>query len=77
MKTIEILGSDCPKCKALAANAIAAANALGIEFRVEKVTDPKQIAQRGVMLTPALAIDGSVKFSGRVATAEEIKKALV
>ncbi len=76
MKTIEILGSGCPKCHALSANAKAAADAMGIEYRIVKVTDPKQIAQRGVMLTPALAVDGQVKLSGYVADVEEIRQAL-
>jgi small redox-active disulfide protein 2 len=76
MKTIEILGSGCPKCKALAANAQAAAAALGIEVRIEKITDPRLIAHRGVMLTPALAVDGEVKLTGYVADTEEIKKLL-
>ncbi len=76
MKTIEILGPGCNKCQALAANAEAAANALGIEYRIEKVSDLTSISRRGVMLTPALAVDGEVKLSGEVADAEEIKKLL-
>jgi small redox-active disulfide protein 2 len=76
MKTIEILGSGCAKCHALGDNAKAAADALGIEYRIVKVTDPKQIAQRGVMLTPALAVDGQVKLSGHVADVDEIRQAL-
>ena len=77
MKTIEILGPGCAKCRALTANAEAAAGALGIEYRIEKVSDLASIMKRGVMFTPALAVDGEVKLSGRVADVEEIKKALV
>jgi len=76
MKKIQILGTGCPKCKQLAANAEAAAQALGIEYEVEKVTQINDIMKFGVMVTPALAIDGQVKVSGKVASPDEIKKML-
>lgn len=76
MRKLEILGAGCPKCKKLAANAEAAAKELGLEYELEKVTDVQQIMARGVMMTPALAVDGEVKVSGKVATPEEIAKLL-
>jgi small redox-active disulfide protein 2 len=74
MKRIQILGTGCAKCKALATNAEAAAKALGGEYELEKVTDLVQIMKFGVMLTPALAVDGQVKTCGKVLTPDEIKK---
>ena len=76
MKKIQILGTGCPKCKKLAENADAAAKQLGIEYTLEKVTDIKEIMKFGVMMTPALAVDGDVKVVGKVASPEDIKKML-
>ena len=73
MKTIQVLGTGCPKCKMLAENAEAAAKAIGIEYELVKVTQINDIMAMGVMMTPALAVDGVVKVVGKVATAEEIK----
>jgi len=70
---IEILGTGCPKCQTLASNAAAAVRELGIEATVEKVTDIVEIANRGVMMTPALSVDGDIKLVGRVATVKELK----
>jgi len=74
MKKIQILGTGCPKCKKLAENAESAARSSGIEYEIEKVTDINGIMQFGVMMTPALAIDGQVKITGKVASPEEIEK---
>ena len=73
MKKIQILGTGCAKCKKLAEHAEAAANDLGIEYELEKVTDINEIMKFGVMLTPALAINGEVKVAGKVASPEDIK----
>lgn len=73
MKTIQVLGTGCPKCRKLAENAEAAAKAAGIEYEIVKVTQINDIMAMGVMMTPALAVDGVVKVVGKVATAEEIK----
>jgi len=70
---IEILGIGCPKCKKLAELAEDAVKGLGIETEIIKVTDIKEIMNRGVMFTPALAIDGEVKIAGKIPTIEEIK----
>ena len=76
MKKIQILGTGCPKCKKLAENAEAAAKELGIEYEIEKVAQINDIMKMGVMVTPALAIDGEVKVAGKVASPEDIKKML-
>ena len=73
---IEILGPGCPKCKALAAGAAAAVMKLGLDAEVTKVTDINEITSRGVMLPPALVVDGEVKASGRVPSPEEIQEML-
>jgi len=71
---IEILGVGCPKCKQLTANAEAAIKELGICAEIIKVTDIAKITEYGVMMTPALAIDGAVVAAGKVLSKEEIKK---
>ena len=71
---IEVLGTGCKKCDALAAAAKAAVDRLGLDCEVEKVTDITQIMAKGVMMTPALVVDGSVKSSGRLLSPEEIEK---
>ena len=76
MKRLQILGTGCPKCKKLAENAEAAAKALGIEYAIEKVTDINEMMKFGVMMTPALVVDGVVKVVGKVPSADEIKKML-
>jgi small redox-active disulfide protein 2 len=76
MKKIQILGTGCPKCRKLAEAADAAARELGIPYELVKVTDINDILDFGVMMTPALAIDGQVKIVGRVPGSEEIKDAL-
>ncbi len=73
---IQILGTGCPKCKKLAENAETAAKELGLSFELEKVTDINQIMKFGVMMTPALAVDGSVKVVGKVPSPDEIKTML-
>lgn len=76
MKKIQILGTGCPKCKKLAENAEAAAKALGLDLEIEKIKDINEIMKFGVMMTPALAIDGQVKTVGKVVSPDEIKKML-
>lgn len=76
MKKLQILGTGCPKCKKLAENTETAAKALGIEYTIEKVTDINAIMQFGVMMTPALAVDGAVKVVGKVPEPEAIKAML-
>jgi len=77
MKKLQILGTGCPKCQKLAENAKAAAEAAGVEYEMEKVTDINEIMKFGVMMTPALVVDGVVKVVGKVPDAEAIKAMLV
>lgn len=71
---IQILGTGCRKCDNLYQHTQEAIDALGIEAELEKVTDLAQIMAMGVMTTPALAIDGQVKITGKVPSADEIKQ---
>lgn len=77
MKKLQILGPGCPKCRQLAENTQTAAKDLGIQYEIEKVTDINDIMRFGVMLTPALAVDGQVKVVGKVPGVEELKKMLI
>ncbi len=74
MKKLQILGTGCAKCKKLAAQTEEAAKQMGIEFEIEKVTDINEIVEFGVMMTPALVVDGEVKIVGKVPSVEELKK---
>lgn len=76
MKKIQILGTGCPKCIKLAENAKKAADEAGVACEIEKVTDINKMMDMGVIMTPALAIDGEVKNVGKVLSVEEIKKLL-
>ncbi len=76
MKKIQILGTGCPKCKMLMANAEEAVKMLGADATVEKVEKITDIMAFGVMSTPALAVDGQVKSAGKVLSAEEIGKVI-
>ena len=76
MKKIQILGTGCPKCKKLAEMAEAAAKKMGIEYELEKVTDINEIMKFGVMMTPALVVDGQVKFVGKIPSPDKIKNSL-
>jgi small redox-active disulfide protein 2 len=73
---IQVLGTGCQKCKTLAENAEAAAKSLGVSYELEKITDITKIMAFGVMMTPALAVDGKVKIVGKVPSADELKKIL-
>jgi len=76
MKLIQVLGPGCAKCKALESNAREAVQQSGIEAQVEKISDIGTITAFGVMMTPALVVDGEVKVMGKVASVDEIKKIL-
>ncbi len=76
MKEIKILGTGCPKCAKLAANAQEAVDALQADYAVGKVTDINEIMKYGVMVTPALVVDGEVKSAGKALSTEEIKALL-
>ena len=73
---IQILGTGCTKCKTLAQSTEQAIRELGIAVEITKVTDLKQIIALGAMMTPALAVNGSVKVAGKVPSVGEIKTIL-
>jgi len=73
MKKIDILGTGCPKCKKMAECAEKAAKEMGIEFEINKVTDINEITSYGVMMTPALVVDGAVKVVGKIPSIDEFK----
>ena len=76
MKKIQSLGTGCPKCKLLFANAEAAVKSAGIEAQIEEVEKIVDILKFGVMSTPALVVDGQVKSVGKVLSPDEIRKHL-
>lgn len=73
---IQILGTGCPKCRALTENAEKAVEQTGVEAEIEKVSDLTEIMKFGVMMTPGLAIDGEVKSTGKLLSPDEIAKLL-
>lgn len=76
MLKLLILGAGCAKCELLERRTREAADALGLEYELNKVKELNQIASFGVMITPALVVNGEVKLTGRVPPVEEIKKLL-
>ena len=76
MKKLQILGTGCAKCASLANAVELAAKELGLEYEIEKVTDLKRIMSFGVMTTPALAVDGTVKIAGKVPGVDKLKALL-
>jgi len=70
---IEVCGPGCPRCQATEKNVLQALKELGKEAEVVKIKDFKEISVRGVMMTPAVIIDGVKAFEGRIPGAEEIK----
>ncbi|HAJ95317.1 MAG TPA: thioredoxin family protein [Actinobacteria bacterium] len=74
---IQILGTGCPRCKQTEANAREAVKNLGLDAEIEKITDVNKITDFGIMATPGLAVDGEVKFSGKIPSVDEIKSLLI
>jgi small redox-active disulfide protein 2 len=73
---IQILGTGCAKCNALTMATEQAAQSLGLQYELEKVTDLKRIMSFGVMTTPALVVDNAVKIAGKVPSLDELKTML-
>ena len=73
---IQILGTGCAKCNQLAASTEVTANRLGLDYEMEKVSDFIRFAEFGVMITPALVVDGKLKVAGRVPSDAELEKML-
>jgi len=71
---IEVLGTGCPKCKKLEANAKKAVEETKSTAKIVKVSDISKIVEYGIMSTPAIVIDGEIKCYGRIADVKEIKK---
>ena len=71
-----VIGPGCAKCKTLAQFTEQAAKELGVPYELNKVTDLKQIMALGVMMTPALAVNGTIKVVGKVPSVAEIKTLL-
>ncbi len=76
MKKLQVLGPGCARCDKLADNVRAAADALGIDYQLEKVTGIAEILAFGVMMTPALVVDGEVKLVGKVPDVGELMRML-
>lgn len=76
MVTLKIYGTGCAKCNRLEANADAAAKALGLDYTLEKITDRGAITDAGILITPALTVDGVVKVSGKAPSPEELQVVL-
>ena len=76
MTRIQILGSGCAKCRQLTAITEQAAQDLGLQYELEKVTDVTRYADFGVMFTPALVVDGVVRLSGKVPSLDEVRRLL-
>ena len=76
MRKLQILGTGCAKCKTLAENAEKAVADAGIEARIEKVSDIREIMKFNILMTPGLVIDGEVKAAGRVPSPDEIIRLL-
>ncbi len=77
MKEIRILGTGCKKCVKLFNQAELAAKELALEYTIEKITEIDKIMDYGVMMTPALVVDGEIKVVGTVPKLEDLKKLLV
>lgn len=73
---IQILGTGCPKCKALTEATETAAKELGLSYELEKVTDMREIMNFNIMSTPAIVVDGKVKVSGKLPSVAQIKTLL-
>ena len=77
MKKLIVLGPGCARCETLAQLTAQAADQLGIEYELEKLTDIKQFANYGLMMTPGLVVDGELKVHGKVPPLEQLKAILV
>ncbi len=76
MKKIQIFGTGCPKCEELFELTKRVADAIGLECEIEKITDIDAMLEAGIMITPALAVDGKVKISGKIPSHEELQSLL-
>jgi small redox-active disulfide protein 2 len=77
VKDVKVLGPGCAKCQELLSQTQRAAKEIGLECTVQKVTDIREITSYGIMITPALVVDGQVKVSGKVPSLDDLKKMLM
>ena len=77
MKEIKVLGPGCPRCEKLAQMTREAADELGLDYHLEKITDIRDFPTYGLMMTPGLVVDGQLKVQGKVPSMDEIKSLLV
>jgi len=73
---IEILGTGCPKCKMTEKIVRKAVDELGVQAEIIKIEDLQEIINRGIIMPPAVVIDGETKIFGHVPSADEVKKLL-
>ena len=76
MKDVKVLGPGCSKCQELLKRTQQTVRELALDCSVEKVTDIQEITSYGVMMTPALVVDGQVKVTGKVPSLDDLKKML-
>ena len=76
MKDVKVLGPGCARCEQLLELTRRAVREVGLECTVQKVSDIQEITKYGVMMTPALVVDGQVKVSGKVPSLDDIKRLL-
>lgn len=73
---LQVIGPGCKNCEKMADRAVEAANQLGLDYELEKITDVDEFADYGVMMTPGLAVDGEALISGSVPSVDKIKEQL-
>ncbi len=73
MKEIKVLGPGCPRCENLAQMTREAADQMGLDYNLEKITDIREFPKFGLMMTPGLVVDGQLKVQGKVPSMDEIK----
>lgn len=74
---IEVLGMGCAKCNTLEVEVRKAVSELGLSAEIVKINELEEIVARGVMSTPALVIDGQVKFAGRIPSPQQLRETLL
>ena len=70
---IEIIGSGCPRCYETEKRVKSALAETGVDAELVHLTDPREIARRGLILTPAVLVDGVIRLAGRVPSTAEVK----
>jgi small redox-active disulfide protein 2 len=76
VKKLQVLGVDCDQCELLAQRTKAAAKQLGIAYQFERVRDIESLIEIGILMTPALIVDGEVQVVGKVPSVEQLKRLL-